>query len=335
MDKEFKIAIGLLTFLLIASVLLLEFLAKIHFWNIEFVYGFAPFFLLIVPYILFSSKTFTSLLRDWSYLSFFKKLLLPVFLLLLYGVSSFWINRFDWNLFFKLGLWLMLPTLLFSIRWNETSQVHYKDFIVALLIWIPIEIGQLSGFDIIFNENIMIPALPFAAPILGLYTFAVLRNLPGIGYTFLLQTKDLFFAGIGIISLAFLLVPLGTYSEFIHFSIMKTSFWQAVQLILGIYFLVALPEELLFRGIIQNILQKLLIHKKWGEWIGLGLAAIIFGLSHWNNFNPPDWHYVILASIAGGIYGWVYIKSGKTTASALVHCSVNFIWAILFKDTVG
>ena len=97
---------------------------------------------------------------------------------------------------------------------------------------------------------------------------------------------------------------------------------------------VAIPEELLFRGIIQNLLTKF-IRIKYNWIFSLSIASVIFGVAHYNNFSTPDWRYVFLSTIAGAVYGFVYIKSGKTTVSALVHTGVNFIWAILFKDSAG
>ena len=58
-----------------------------------------------------------------------------------------------------------------------------------------------------------------------------------------------------------------------------------------------------------------------GPRIGLGVAAGVFGLAH-----LPDLRYVLLATLAGIGYGWVYARTGKITASALTHTGVNWIW---------
>ena len=194
--------------------------------------------------------------------------------------------------------------------------------------------GKLLG-HIIFKDGIQIPALAFAAPVLGLYLFAVLRNLPDIGYNFRWRPADLAEAGIALFILALLLIPIGTHSGFIKFSNFDSSPAQVLETIFGVYFLVALPEELLFRGIIQNLLAKIFSGFRRSTWIALAVASSIFGLSHYNNFNPPDWRYVYLAALAGLLYGWTYIRTGRTTVSALVHCGVNVFWALFFKETSG
>jgi membrane protease YdiL (CAAX protease family) len=109
----------------------------------------------------------------------------------------------------------------------------------------------------------------------------------------------------------------------------------------GILFLIAIPEELLFRGIIQNLLERALPGAKW---LPLVLASLIFGFAHANNANPPyftfsiagmtiefPWVYVLLATIAGLFYGLTYQKTRKITAAAVVHCLVDAWWVIFFR----
>ena len=65
------------------------------------------------------------------------------------------------------------------------------------------------------------------------------------------------------------------------------------------FFFIAVPEELFFRGWLQNLLERHL-----GRGRALVVVAILFGLSHFNKraefFN---WRYVLLAAIAGIFYG--------------------------------
>ena len=335
MDREFKITLGLLATLLLVSTFLLEILAHIHFWTPEFMRGFLPFVILLAPYILFSSSYFCGKVRAFTSASFINKLVLPAGILLSYLIASVWTGTFHEFLLFKLALWVFVPLALLTAPPLKDHPLYPKEILAALMLWFPIEFGALPGFDIIFNEGIQIPALAFAAPVLGLYLFAVIRDLPGIGYNFRWQASDFKPVAASLLVLACLLIPFGVHSGFIHFSQVKTSAADCVKLILGIYFLNALPEELLFRGIIQNLLDKMLGRFAGGKWLALALAAFIFGYSHYNNFDPPDWRYVWLATLAGLFYGWTYMKTGKTTVSAIVHTGVNFLWAIFFKGTGG
>jgi len=56
------------------------------------------------------------------------------------------------------------------------------------------------------------------------------------------------------------------------------------------------------------------------------VTAVIFGLAH-----LPDPRYVALATLAGVTYGWVYLRTGKITASAVTHALVDAVWVVLLR----
>jgi membrane protease YdiL (CAAX protease family) len=95
---------------------------------------------------------------------------------------------------------------------------------------------------------------------------------------------------------------------------------------LGILFFTAWPEELLFRGLLQNMLSRASNSDLAGWWT----ASILFGFSHITNLGFPNWRYVLLASIAGFFYGWTWRKTGSIFASTLVHAAVDITWHFLF-----
>ena len=79
-------------------------------------------------------------------------------------------------------------------------------------------------------------------------------------------------------------------------------------------------EEALFRGFIQAQLQRLWqLRYRQGEWLALGVAAILVGLAH--AAGGPA--YVALAAVAGVGYGWVYLRTGRIEASILTHFALN------------
>ena len=64
------------------------------------------------------------------------------------------------------------------------------------------------------------------------------------------------------------------------------------------------------------------------EWVRR--SAVVFGLAHIK--HPwPNWRYVLMATLAGWFYGRAYQRTGKCTASALVHTGVNLSWVTLFS----
>ena len=84
----------------------------------------------------------------------------------------------------------------------------------------------------------------------------------------------------------------------------------------------ALPEEILFRAMIQNLLMQ-----RFGAGPRTLLAAsVIFGCAHLDNGPQPlpNWRYAILATIAGWAYGKVFEKSNTICSSAALHTLVDW-----------
>jgi len=98
---------------------------------------------------------------------------------------------------------------------------------------------------------------------------------------------------------------------------------------LEIFFFVAIPEELFFRGWLQNFLQR-----RMGRTAALLLASLLFGLSHFNKRNAVgvhfNWRYVLLATIAGIFYGRAWRERHRLPASTITHTFVDWIWSWWF-----
>jgi membrane protease YdiL (CAAX protease family) len=181
----------------------------------------------------------------------------------------------------------------------------------------------LPGFDL--------PLMSLTAVSLALYLFTVRHPLKEVGFTIRLDWRDVRSALLGLLAYALVGVPLGLVIGFLKFEPHVPDGGELLTGILAGYLLVALIEEILFRGIIQNLLSKRLRR----PWVGLGLSALIFGMAHLNNSTPgfpvPNWGYVLMATLAGLAYGWVWMRTGKVTASAITHMLVNLVWGIVLS----
>lgn len=80
-------------------------------------------------------------------------------------------------------------------------------------------------------------------------------------------------------------------------------------------------EEVIFRGYLQT-----LITDRWGAAVGIGGAAVLFGLAH----GGGGVVYAILASIAGVVYGLSYNLTGRLWVPILVHTALNSAHLIFF-----
>ena len=178
---------------------------------------------------------------------------------------------------------------------------------------------------------------PIFCVLVGGYAFMVLRNLEGVGFRLVWRKSDVWDALLNLLAFAVLAIPLGIALNFIHpHSNMALARVPGIGaagnfffVFIGIYLTVAIPEELLFRGILQNLLVRT-IHKGPRGLYGLLIASVVFGASHMHHAPVPNWRYAILATLAGIFYGNVYRTRQRLCASALTHALVDTIWHFWF-----
>jgi uncharacterized protein len=90
--------------------------------------------------------------------------------------------------------------------------------------------------------------------------------------------------------------------------------------------LTCMAEEALFRGFIQAQLQRAWQHRRGGAAWAVGVASVLFGLAHAGG-GPT---YVVLSTLAGVGYGWVFLRTGRIEASILTHFALNAIHFVGF-----
>ncbi len=250
-------------------------------------------------------------------------------------------------------IYLALPTLWLRLRSPKNRPFDGYHILAILCIWVPVEFdlfvllldlvvpfanvsAWFSGLWVLPSvtatlvPGVTLPMDTLTGVSLALFLFTVHHPLDGIGFTFRLSLKDLENALLGLLAYAVVGIPLGIGLGFLHYGPTAPPLVEILSGLLAGYLLVALVEEILFRGVIQNLLAERLQK----PYVGLGIAAVIFGLAHLNNmtsgFSEPNWAYALMASLAGVSYGWVWMRTGKVTASAITHALVNFMWWIVF-----
>ncbi len=83
--------------------------------------------------------------------------------------------------------------------------------------------------------------------------------------------------------------------------------------------LTPIGEELLFRGVITNFLQR------WGPWVAIIVGAVIFALWHGINLVFPS------ALVAGLCFGWLFVRSGSIWPGMLMHIIYNTTFIITYS----
>ncbi len=89
---------------------------------------------------------------------------------------------------------------------------------------------------------------------------------------------------------------------------------------------VCLAEEAFFRGFLQKYLYQLFQKLPYGHIVAILCAATLFGLTHYRGGTL----YMLLATVAGVGYGWIYFKTERIEASILTHFTLNLIHFLFF-----
>jgi membrane protease YdiL (CAAX protease family) len=160
---------------------------------------------------------------------------------------------------------------------------------------------------------------------LGVFAVLWFRGAAGIGFGFVPTRAEwitgvryfLYFLPVGV---AVILI-----TRFAQFHVADGWWWKAPATFAGIYLVVALAEELFFRGILQQRLT---------EWIGpiagLAGASALFGLVHLWFREFPNWDMVAVAAILGVFCGLAFVRAGSIRAAMVTHALVVATWRALF-----
>jgi hypothetical protein len=296
--------------------------------------------LLLAAFVGLTQSAVARQLRQWAAESAWAGLALPLLLLAPYLVYALGTATFSLLALAKLVAYIAAPTLLLlPDRTRKVEQAGWRDFAAMAALAVPIPTHWLQGIWTLpegldaFRELLGIRDFYFFQPLfcvaVGAYAFLAVRNLEGVGYRLLWRKADAFDGAVNFVAFSLLGIPLGLALQFIHPHSLEASFGDVFGQFVGIYLTIAIPEEFLFRGILQNFLARS-IHRGPKGVYGLLIASVVFGASHLHHAPVPNWRYAIMATLAGIFYGNAYRSRQRLSASALTHALVDTVWHFWF-----
>jgi membrane protease YdiL (CAAX protease family) len=246
-----------------------------------------------------------------------------LFAYLIYAIGT---NSFAFSRAAAIAALIFIPLALAASAERQPPGA-WQDFVTLVGIWVTVKFspshwlwpypgGRLAYvFTVLLCVNVALAA------------FLLIRKIPGIGYNIGWGRRWGFYVLGSFLVFGAIAIPLGTGMHFIQFAPQWNAWRSLPFLSIAILFFTAWPEELLFRGLLQNILSR----SSKSDFAGWWTASVLFGFSHITNLGFPNWRYVILASIAGLFYGWTWRKTNSIFASALVHALVDVTWHFFFR----
>jgi len=305
------------------------------------VMSFVAFILFVSPYVLSGNPTLIKVMRSdcstspnrvWHILG------LLWILLQLYALTTSQFNIFHAA---KTALWLGIAGILIRVL-KQSKAPSLIDYLLVILMWIPIELGLFNSVTIPPAQGMVNPATLIGLAVL-IYAYLVVREFD-IGFTYRLTGEDYRVVVLDFIIFFLIAIIIGIVTGFLSIARHMPPLTDLVVRFAAIFFFIALPEELLFRGVIFNLLRKQFKNQRRSVGIAMVISSVIFGLAHINNPVAPffdvnvgastlaiPWAYVLLATIAGFFYCFVFIRTKKITAAAVIHLLVDWAWYAFFN----
>jgi membrane protease YdiL (CAAX protease family) len=253
------------------------------------------------------------------------RVVLPAVLCVPYAMVAVSYGQFRWGWF---ALYLLLPVMISWLLYragvaDPAQRGDWRDFLILAVLGLAVD---LRWFEpawpphlAVFNKMLLLDA--------GIYGFLAIRGLEGVGFDLRLRLSDVRIGARELAIYAPIAIALGLSLGFLHFHAYIPPLSHVVLGWIFTFFFIAVPEELFFRGWMQNLLERRL-----GRQRALLTTAVLFGLSHFNkravHFN---WRYVVLAAVAGIFYGRAWRQERRVGASAITHASVDTLWSLWLR----
>jgi membrane protease YdiL (CAAX protease family) len=217
------------------------------------------------------------------------------------------------------AIYVLLPV---TLVWRGRSGCSWWELAAILALWLPVEFA--AGRDLLPRAAWSVANLTArgVSVTLALALFLLFAGGKGFKYNLPRAWTDAAYPALAFAAAAPVLMALGLWLGYL--GAWRAPLYSAAgfllvwtKTLLG----VALPEEILFRALMQNWLMR-----RFGFTDAtLAGAALVFGAAHLNNppGPPPNWRYMILATLAGFVFGKVYWKSTTILSSAALHATVN------------
>jgi membrane protease YdiL (CAAX protease family) len=249
----------------------------------------------------------------------------PALLCVPYLLVALSTGIFRWN---WLALYALLPVAI-AIAMGQARTADpglrgdWRDLLVLVVLGLAIDLRWFepawSAGLTIFGKMLLLDA--------GIFGFLVVRQLDGVGFDLRLKWRD---AGYGLREFGFyalIAIPLGLGMGFLHFHPSWPQPLRACAAFLFTLLFIAIPEELFFRGWLQNLLER-----RVGRTAASLLTAVLFGLAHWNKRTTSfNWQYVLMAALAGIFYGRAWRAERRVGASAITHATVDTLWSLWLR----
>lgn len=244
-----------------------------------------------------------------------------------YSVATIALGSFEWRSFFWIGALAVAASFWYVVLPHKPA----SDILFLLLMAI---VMVLRVFPQLYPSPHPRVPLQTLGQLMWIRTGALamlsIRRVRGVGFGFWPQPREW---KIGALYFAVSLPAIAALAWWINFAKPRlptgwerTSFL-AIATFFGTLWVLALGEEFLFRGLLQQWLSAWL----GNEWTGLIAASILFGSVHLRFGHFPNWRFFLLATLQGICYGLAFRQARSIRASMVTHALIVTTWRVFFS----
>lgn len=219
-------------------------------------------------------------------------------------------------------------TAIFSFWYGITPRRFAYDFAFLVIAAAPVLLRTFPRIYRSPDSHLHIDVLGHLMWIrIGILALLVLRGWNPGPFSFWPRTHE-WKAGLFYYLLA--LVPLIVLALTIHdvrFEPLHDSWWQNTAIAIGTFFgilwVVALSEELFFRGFVERAFLD-----SWrSPIIAIVVSAVLYGCAH-----LPNWRHAVVVTVLGIALGTAYRRTGSVRSPMVTHALVVTTWRVFFKS---
>jgi membrane protease YdiL (CAAX protease family) len=241
-----------------------------------------------------------------------------------YALAAGVVGSFSW---LHLGALAVLAAVLafwyIVLPHNPLSDVGLLAFAASVVL--------LKVFPQVYarpHEGLALEALGTAMWIrTGLFSILSVRRVKNIGFGFWPEPREWMIGALYFLGLLVVAAPLGWAIDFTRPEMPSTNEWASLPLtFFGTLWVLALGEELFFRGLLQQWMCEWLRN----DWAGLIVTSLLFGSLHVFKDPFPNWRFAALAALAGVFYGLAFRQGKGIRASMVTHALTVTTWKTFF-----
>lgn len=224
----------------------------------------------------------------------------------------------------RFGAFLLPVALLVFTTREQKQRLNFLFVCAALSLWYAAQFRALP--DLPIAGDVGVTYFQLAIIPIFLYVLATAGRFDRLGMSFQPTPRGVSVVTANLALLAAIGVPVGMVTGALVPAFQGPPPLDAAAQALSIFLLIALPQEILFRGVLLTYLQDVL---RLNAGIAAIISAVLFGAAHLSGPADLGWPF-ILAVLTGVFCARAFLATRNVVAAGVVHTFARWVKWLLF-----